>query len=206
MSYKMEQKTTADPQLEDNFMYGQPNGSTFIIKRSPFQKLKDLFLGTATLQTNAQDVSNAINELNTSLTELAKHPYCRVHNSTTQSVAPGVSALAFNTEDFDTDNMHDNTTNNSRLTCKTAGKYLIMGSIDFSTNPSGSYRSGLIKLNGTTFIEQTLNAVVTSAETTILQVSAVCNMSANDYVELISYHNASGSLSVNSKFTMIKVG
>jgi hypothetical protein len=53
MSFKMEDKTSADPQLEDNLLFGKKNGATFTILRGTLQKFKDLFLGTATLQTKA---------------------------------------------------------------------------------------------------------------------------------------------------------
>jgi hypothetical protein len=50
----------------------------------------------------------------------------RVYNNANQAIGSGaVLTAAFNGEVYDTDTCHDNSTNNSRLTCKTAGKYLV---------------------------------------------------------------------------------
>ena len=42
-----------------------------------------------------------------------------------------LTALTFNTERWDTDNIHDTGSNTERLTCKTAGRYLIIANIRF---------------------------------------------------------------------------
>jgi hypothetical protein len=48
-----------------------------------------------------------------------------VIKGTSQPIDTGVyTALTFDTETFDTDNMHDNTTNPTRLTVNTAGLYI----------------------------------------------------------------------------------
>jgi hypothetical protein len=45
---------------------------------------------------------------------------CRVYKSATQTVASGnTDVVSFNTEDYDTDTLHDNATNNSRITIPT---------------------------------------------------------------------------------------
>jgi hypothetical protein len=50
-------------------------------------------------------------------------PAARAKRTTTQAVATSTWTLvSFDGEDFDTDTIHDNVTNNDRLTCKTAGK------------------------------------------------------------------------------------
>jgi len=143
--------------------------------------------------------------LNAQMSELAKHPCCRVHNSATQSVASGVAILAFDTEDFDTDNIHNSTTN-TRLVCQTAGKYQITGCGAFSYNGTGSYRGILIKLNNSSFVGESTGALVASSEATSISTTTMIDMVVNDYVELITYHNASGAISVTGKFMMVKVG
>lgn len=77
-------------------------------------------------------IDNKFKDINTQLSEIMKYPACRVYNNANISIPNATyTALQFNSEDFDTDNMHDNTTNNTRLTCKTAGIYLITGSVSF---------------------------------------------------------------------------
>lgn len=53
-------------------------------------------------------------------------PACRVFHNTTQSIADNtVTTVLFNSERYDTDNMHNTVTNNSRITINTAGLYLL---------------------------------------------------------------------------------
>ena len=72
---------------------------------------------------------------------------CRVYNNNNQLCGSGAEVtLAFNVEEYDTDNIHDNAINNSRLTCKTPGKYLLFGSAAWESNPNGQ-RFIVIKIN-----------------------------------------------------------
>lgn len=58
------------------------------------------------------------------LSFLQNPPACRVYHSVNQSAGDGsFVTLAFNSERFDTDTMHDTVTNNSRITFNTAGLY-----------------------------------------------------------------------------------
>lgn len=138
-------------------------------------------------------------------------PCARVTHNANQSTTTGVSfTLAFNTERFDTDTIHDTVTNNSRLTCKTAGKYLVTGNVSFAANATG-IRQLQIKLNGAT----TVGAVgwsASSAGTTDLVVVTLYDMAVNDYVELIAAQNSGGALNVlatgnySPEFMMHRVG
>src|SRR4051794_16526480 len=56
-------------------------------------------------------------------------PSCAVYNDAAQSIPDGaLTALTFNTEHFDTDSIHSTSSNTSRLTCQTAGIYVITAS------------------------------------------------------------------------------
>jgi len=118
--------------------------------------------------------------------------------------------LAFNTERFDTDGIHDTTTNNSRFTCKTAGVYQITGSILFSANATGD-RSVAIKLNNDKYIAGNLARAAGTIKTS-MSVSVLWELEVDDYIELEVYQTSGGSLNLeydalrSPNFQMVKVG
>ena len=75
-------------------------------------------------------------------------------HSVDQAVANAVPVvLAFNSESFDTDTMHDNAVNNSRLTINTAGKWLFGFNGRWENDSAGNRWIRLLK-NGTTIVGQ----------------------------------------------------
>lgn len=149
--------------------------------------------------------------IGTDKSHIGDNPAARVYHNAAQSIANATfTALAFNTERFDNDTIHDTSTNNSRLTCKTAGKYLIIGNITYAANATG-VRNADIRLNGTNYIASSRIHASTAA-TVGVQVSAVCELNANDYVELMAYQSSGGALDVVSgasyspEFSMVRVG
>lgn len=80
---------------------------------------------------------------------------CRVYNSANQSLVQDTeTTLAFDSENFDTDGMHDVAVNNSRITFQTAGKYSVGGLVEISNTDgeTGFYSYATIRLNGLTDI------------------------------------------------------
>ena len=72
------------------------------------------------------------------------------YKSANQSISNNTTtSVTFNTENFDTDGFHDNSTNTSRFTVPTGkgGYYLVNGSITFAANTSG-IRSVYVYKNG----------------------------------------------------------
>lgn len=134
----------------------------------------------------------------------------RVYRSTDQTLTTAtLTPIAFDSERFDTDSIHDNSTNNSRLTCKTAGVYVISGTVRFATNATGNRRL-LIRLNGTTYIAEHTQAAVSGLQTTIT-IATVYLLAANDYVELVALQSSGGDLAVSAsgnlspEFSMVRV-
>lgn len=135
----------------------------------------------------------------------------RVYHSSTQSIPnTTVTVLSFDSERWDTDTIHDPVTNNSRLTCKTAGKYLIIGQARFFSNATG-YRVLYIRLNNTTYIAISgVNAVVGSA--TGLIHSTIYDLAVGDYVNLQVYQNSGAARGIYStaqftpEFMMQRIG
>ena len=66
-------------------------------------------------------------------------PMCSAYGSANISIANlTYTTVALNSETFDTNSMHDNATNNSRITCNTAGVYRITANIQFANHADGS--------------------------------------------------------------------
>jgi len=104
------------------------------------------------------------------------------------------TAVPFNSELWDTDNIHDNVTNNSRLTCKTAGKYQVVGQVCFLANATG-IRNSRILANGTTVF-----AVNTCPKRSdnfwYAIVVTIVDLDVDDYVELQVYQNSGDDLNL----------
>ena len=118
----------------------------------------------------------------------------RVYNSAAISVSNGVdTVMTFDTEAYDTDTMHSTVSNTGRLTCNTAGKYLIVGNVRWDTS-SASYRYAAIRLNGTTFIALNIVEPASASVPTEQIVTTIYDLAANDYVELIANQGTGGAL------------
>lgn len=139
-------------------------------------------------------------------------PSARVYHNAAQSIPNAtLAALSFNSERFDTDSIHSTSSNTSRLTCNTAGLYLITGAVAFDANAAG-IRSLRVRLNGATYLaNQQVNASGGGLDS-MLTVSTLYQMAAGDYVEMVVYQNSGGSLNCQSasnyspEFGMVKVG
>jgi len=131
----------------------------------------------------------------------------RVYHNTSQTISNVTwTALAFNSETFDTDTLHDTSTNNSRLTVERDGYYRINANASFASNSTGNRRMRF-RVNGSTdwaAIKQ--NAV--SGTTHDLSLSTLVRLSSSDYIEVEVYQNSTGSLSVPASpvFSIEQVG
>ena len=122
-------------------------------------------------------------------------PSARVYNDADIAVANNSNVtLTFNKERWDTDTIHDTSTNTGRLTCKTAGIYHIYASVAFASNATG-YRYINIRLNGSTMIA-TLGHTEVAASNENMSISTEYSLAVNDYVELLVYQNSGGALNV----------
>lgn len=119
-------------------------------------------------------------------------PMCRVKRTSGQTVNDASPTIAtFDAEDFDTDEMHDNSTNNSRVTIKTAGVYLIMASAAYTAGVSDDASMSLLK-NGSGGIGGYVSwgpANTGAGMTSTLLIE----LAVNDYIELSLYQNNSAN-------------
>lgn len=140
------------------------------------------------------------------------HKRCRVFNSANISVTDSDNpSLTFDSERFDTDDMHSLTTNTGRLTCNDAGDYIIGASIIWAANATG-FRTLRLELNSSTLIVGTaVQAVTTAAVVTRQSVCTLYRLVVGDYILVRVSQNSGGALNVTSvgdtspEFYMIKV-
>lgn len=141
-------------------------------------------------------------------TFLYQKPFAEVYHNTTQSVSSGsTTTLSFNSENFDTDTMHDNVTNNSRLTVNTAGVYLITAYAFVASGGVGTYFS-VLRVNGATGIASNSFYHRVAATAVYITVSGLWKFAASDYVELRFFQNSGSSVTVeaNPTFSMQWIG
>jgi hypothetical protein len=132
---------------------------------------------------------------------------CRVFQNAVFSLPtdPTYGAVTFQTESFDTSTMHDNVTNNTRITITTAGYYNFGGAVEIAaTSQSVNLK---IRLNGTTFITGNVGGAPGSTNGRA-GVSGVYQFALNDYIELLGYTNSASNTSANTmtNFWCYKIG
>jgi hypothetical protein len=131
-----------------------------------------------------------MNDVGTNLDNQRIPPMCRVKQTSGQVVYDAANAtLAFNAEDFDTDAMHDNATNNSRITINTAGVYLVIASVRYTTGVSDDTRISILKNGGNVGIDERGPANTRSG----MQVMGYYDLAAADYLEAQVYQNNSAN-------------
>ncbi len=147
---------------------------------------------TGTQPTSAYRIhSNSGNNMVTS-----DAPTCRVTHSANQTIADvTITYLAFDTEMFDNDTIHASGSN-TRLTCRTPGKYLIGASIKWSANAAGTFRYIELRLNGATRLK-TVSANP-NAGSQRHEITELWDLAVGDYVELGVQQNTGGNLDVQT--------
>lgn len=124
---------------------------------------------------------------------------CKATHSTTQATTSGTDlVLAWDTETYDTDAIHDTVTNNSRFTVPSGmgGKWNLATRIRYAANASGTRDIGY-RLNGgsTVYIAQTPgNAIARD-----IHASTTLTLAAADYIEVIAWQNSGAGINVGSE-------
>jgi hypothetical protein len=123
----------------------------------------------------------------------------RVFNSADVTAPSGEwMSLTFNSERWDTANLHETGTNSGRLKAPVAGKYYIFANITWET-PIGSGLWGLrLQLNGKTVIaEQSLPNTAAPFRIS-MAVGTLYSLAAGDYVEAQVFQNNGNPLLIRS--------
>jgi hypothetical protein len=118
-------------------------------------------------------------------------PTVRVFHNADQSIPDNtVTVVAFNSERYDTDTMHDTVTLNSHITFNTAGVYEVGFSGHFEQSITYASVQALLRLNGTTYIDVSPNqGLSTTANTPRLKLGTQYKFAVNDYIEVQVYQD-----------------
>ena len=142
-------------------------------------------------------------------TEITADISCGVYMSANLSIANATwTTVPWDTEEWDTAAIHDNVTNNSRLTCPVAGRYLIWYTGQWTDNTTGARMVRVVLNAGGDFLKMFLDK--DGDGRWIASTSGVFNLALNDYIELSVYQSSGaalvlGGLSDKSRFGMYRL-
>jgi len=152
--------------------------------------LEDLEFRTLKEGSNVTIIQNT-NDIEISAITVIPDISCKVTKTTNQSIPRIImTTINWDSELYDTDSMHDNVTNNSRITIKTPGKYSISAQSEWGIN-SGGFRFLEIIKNGVDSIARVRDLADNASEHNIVFVG---EFAVNDYIELIVFQDTGGNL------------
>jgi hypothetical protein len=163
-------------------------------------------LTSAALNTDIRDNENYLYEVihgtNADKIPFAAHdnnawivPQCRVALRTAWVLLNSTDTLLnFNAADiWDTDTIHDTTTNNTRLRPATKGIYVCTAQMNFAGNATGTRRVQIL-LNSATLIANTEISAVGAGQTALTALAVWQFNGSTDYIEMQVFQNSGGSL------------
>ena len=156
----------------------------------------------------ATDVQAAVDEVAASGGGSGTAQAAKVTQSSAQTIsAATTTALAFNTEDEDTDGFHDNATNNTRLTVPAGlgGLYLVGAVWGVNSALGDGKRITLhIAKNGTTITGSPVesNAASTSERVNVT-TTTIIRLAATDYIEAMAWQGATASRDTDTARTAL---
>jgi hypothetical protein len=137
----------------------------------------------------------------TAITFLLEPPRVKVYKTADGALAHATwDAVNFGAEAFDSQNFHDNSTNNSRLVAPDSGLYVVKGHATFDINTNGIRGLGIRKnaaashASGTDVVE-VIGAGNGTTQARIIATDDV-QLVAGDYLELFCYQGSGGALNV----------
>jgi hypothetical protein len=123
------------------------------------------------------DVLTATN-FNNVLTNIGNYrvpPMVRLTGSANLTSYTSGNVITYNTETYDTDDMHSTSTNTSRITFQTAGVYLVVFSVRATWAGTLTSQSAEIWVNGTITSGNEVYGISTTIGGSYLSVSAIVN-------------------------------
>ena len=125
---------------------------------------------------------------------------CQLEKITsTQSISNATAtAVSFNSEVFDSDGFHDNSTNNTRITIPSgkAGKYLLIAQISYAANATGARIIKIYK-NGSLLMLGNVLSAAPATDFTVINNTTLVNAAVADYFEVFAEQSSGGSLNLN---------
>lgn len=137
---------------------------------------------------------------------------CSVYHNAYQTIPTNTSmgtAVILNSGYFDTDGMHDNSTNNSRITFKTAGYYLVVFQTAWASNATGAremWLQGVIGGSSYTSLGDTRQGAPIGRDTGQM-IAEIVYASVDDYLEPWVWQGSGGDLTMYyARFKAVKIG
>jgi hypothetical protein len=125
----------------------------------------------------------------------------RVFHTAVQAIANATNViLAFDSEFFDTNAIHDNSTNNSRLTCKTAGVYFVQAAIEYVSNSTGLRFLNLLVNGADMFTADVTDTATGTAHS--MSIAGIIKLGVDDYIEVRVRQTSGGSLNLAADLLM----
>ena len=159
---------------------------------------------TAAVAGQAARAGVQFNNLTAQVAFLLDPPSVFVYQTVSQSTASGVvTSITMDASAVDSDNVHSNVTNPSRLTIVTAGRYRIVAQLLWNANATG-YRAVKLLKNGVIFC--TNQTVTNGSQLGYMQVCDEIICAVGDYLELAGVQTSGGALTTGggSDSTFIK--
>jgi hypothetical protein len=132
-------------------------------------------------------------------------PTVRVFNTTATSVLTANGAgPTFNSEVYDVGGLHDNVTNNGRLTAPVTGVYEITAYARWSSNGAGARQMGISASSpssGGDYIASAWQPAVVGGFPTDQSVSTLWKLQAGEYVTLSFYQDSGATLTAGGETT-----
>lgn len=158
-----------------------------------------------TFQAGELETAAFLNSLTSVCNFLLNTPKARIASNAATSYASGTDILqAFQVVSYDTDGMSNLGSANDRLTVKTAGKYLVIGTLNWSTNGTNG-RNNQIFVNGANVAGNCVEARGGSQDT-IAQVFYTGQFNVNDYIQLDGWQDSGSTLTALGDLTAIWIG
>lgn len=124
---------------------------------------------------------------------------CIIYNSANYTISNATETkLTFDTEILDTDGFHSTSTNTSRITIPTGkgGKYYVFAWGGYANNTTGYRQMEIIINNAVGTPWRAGNDSASSANNMGLGPAGVAVLAAGDYIEVRTYQNSGGSLTL----------
>lgn len=184
-------KFSTEPLFGMTIRESATDGSDFT---NPAADYRRLFLGEDGLLHVKDSAGTVTNPYSASSTFVG----AKARNTATQNISTvTLTALALNTEEYDTSTFHDNATNNSRFTIPTTGKYLLEGfayMASTGTGTTGSFQL-LWRADGSTVLTPQVHEPHYVASRRLgMQVIVVASLTAAQYVELMMYQDSGNTV------------
>ena len=153
------------------------------------------------------DYNTNITNVNVSATagiarsKLAETPSCSAVIAAATSITDSLFTTVgmTDTDEWDNDNMHDTATNPSRITIRTAGRYIIQGYGQWAASATGARFFDIRKNAGTQGALRIQSTVQNLPASTIFQnITGLVDCAVNDYLELYIYQNSGGALNFST--------